>query len=203
MKKITILGASGHGKVVADIAGLCGYDHIEFLDDDVTIKKCGAYPVVGKCQDALDKDNDIFVAIGNSDYRKEYFKILRSKRIPVLIHPNAVVASDVEVKAGTVIMAGAVINSGTKIGCGCIVNTCSSVDHDCIVGDFTHISVGSHLSGTVIVGNETWIGAGAIVSNNIGICGQCIIGAGAVVIRNITKPGTYIGVPANRLENVR
>ena len=33
MKKIIIIGASGHGKVVADVARLNGYDEIVFLDD--------------------------------------------------------------------------------------------------------------------------------------------------------------------------
>lgn len=31
MKKLTIIGASGHGKVVADIAKLNGYDEIVFF----------------------------------------------------------------------------------------------------------------------------------------------------------------------------
>ena len=88
---------------------------------------------------------------------------------------------------------------GTFDGCrpvGCIINTCSSVDHDCVIGDFVHIAVGSHLSGTVKVGDATWIGAGATVSNNVSICGRCMIGAGAVVVDDITESGTYMGVPA-------
>ena len=93
-------------------------------------------------------------------------------------------------------MAGAVINPGTMIGKGCIINTNSAIDHDCEIGDFVHVSVGSHLSGTVTVGKGTWIGAGATVSNNVAICGGCMIGAGAAVIKDIDKPGTYVGVPA-------
>ena len=96
-------------------------------------------------------------------------------------------------------MAGTVINSGTNIGKGCIINTCSSVDHDCLIGDFVHVSVGSHICGTVCIEAETWIGAGAIVSNNINIFRDCIIGAGAVVIDDINESGTYVGVPAKEI----
>ena len=32
MKRLVILGASGHGRVAADIAGKNGYDSIAFLD---------------------------------------------------------------------------------------------------------------------------------------------------------------------------
>ena len=189
--KLTIIGASGHGRVVADIAKQCGYDEIEFLDDDESLQSCGIYPVVGKTDRTI--DNDVFVAIGNAEIRKR----LSEGRKPVtLIHPDAVIADDVEIGTGTVVMAGAVINPGTKIGRGVIINTSSSVDHDCTIGDFCHISVGAHLCGTVSVGESTWIGAGSTVSNNINICSQVVIGAGAVVIKNINKPGTYVGVPA-------
>lgn len=196
MKKLTILGASGHGKVIAEIAKLNGYSEIEFLDDDERISVCGPYSVIGKCDNAKNIENDIFVAIGNAKYRKKLLKQYSAKTIPTLIHPNAVVADSVKIGKGTVVMAGVVINPGTAIGKGCIVNTCSSVDHDCIIGDFVHMAVGSHLCGTVVIGNDTWIGAGAIVSNNINICDGCTIGAGAIVIRDIKKKGTYIGIPA-------
>ena len=74
------------------------------------------------------------------------------------------------------------------------------MDHDCIIEDFVHISVGSHVSGTVKIGESTWLGAGVTVSNNINICSGCIIGAGAVVVKNINEVGTYIGVPAKKLK---
>lgn len=200
--KLTIIGASGHGKVVADIASLRGYNEIEFLDDNDAIKYCGKYPTVGTTDMALSVDGDVFVAIGNAEIRQQLMEKLKNKNIPVLIHPNSVIAEDVKIGKGSVIMAGAVINPGVCIGKGCIINTCCSVDHDCIIGDYVHISVGTHLCGTVTVKDSTWIGAGAIVSNNLNICGNCTIGAGATVIKNIDVPGAYVGVPAKRLEGV-
>ena len=184
-KKIVIIGASGHGKVIADIAKKNGYKEIVFLDDNENVHECGVYPVVGRSHEAKTINADVIVGIPEG-------------KVVTLIHPNAVVADDVMIGTGTVIMAGAVINSGVRIGRGCIINTCSSADHDCDMGDYVHIAVGSHLCGTVSVGDETWIGAGATVSNNISICSECMIGAGAVVTRDITEKGTYVGVPAKR-----
>lgn len=201
MNRLIIIGASGHGKVVADIAVLNGYKDIAFLDNNPKINTCAGYPVLGPDAMALELDGDVFVAIGNAEARKRLIERYKTRSFPVLIHPSAVVAESAEVGAGSVVMAGAVINSGARIGQGCIINTSSSVDHDCIIEDFCHISVGTHLSGTVMVGARTWIGTGAIVSNNINICGGCIIGAGAVVIKDIIEPGTYVGVPAKRIRN--
>lgn len=199
MNKLAIIGASGHGKVIADIARKNGYNEIVFLDDDESVNECGGYPVIGKSIEAERIDADVIVGIGNSDIRKRIQESVPEEKITTLVHPNAVVAEDAVIGAGTVVMAGAVINPGTRIGKGCIVNTCSSVDHDCTVGDYVHIAVGSHLCGTSTVGNNTWIGAGTTVSNNVAICSGCMIGAGAVVIKNITESGTYVGVPVKRV----
>lgn len=197
MKQLVIIGASGHGKVVADIAKMDGYDDISFLDDNESLVECGGYPVVGKCSDYGKYNCDMFVAIGNAKIRQTIQE--RLKRVPILIHPSAVVAEDVVIEAGTVVMAGAVINPGTRVGKGCIINTCSSVDHDCKISDFVHVSVGAHVAGTVNIGDSTWIGAGATVSNNVNICGDCMIGVGAVVIKDISENGTYVGIPALKI----
>lgn len=196
--KLTIIGASGHGRVVADIATLCGYDEIEFLDDNEKLKFCGSHRVVGKTSQMADLKNDVFVGIGSATVRKKFMDSLTDKNVITLIHPNAIIASDVVIGKGSVVMAGAVINSGAILGDGVIVNTCSSIDHDCKVGNYVHVAVGAHLCGTVNVGEGTWIGAGATVSNNVNICNDCMIGAGAVVVKSIECSGTYVGVPAEK-----
>ena len=200
MRKLAIIGASGHGKVVADIARRNGYKEIVFLDDDKSIRECGGYQVVGRSSEAGTIDAHVIIGIGNADVRKKIQKSIPEEKLVTLLHPDAVVAEDVVMGVGTVVMAGAVINPGTHIGKGCIINTCSSVDHDCTVGDFVHVAVGSHLCGTVNVGDGTWIGAGATFSNNVSICPDCMIGAGAVVIKDIKRTGTYVGVPARRMD---
>lgn len=200
MKKLAIIGASGHGKVIADIAKKIGYSEIVFLDDDKNNHECGGYTVVGASYQARTMDADVIIGIGNADIRKKILESIPEEKIITLIHPNAIIAENVSIGLGTVVMAGAVINSGTKIGKGCIINTCSSVDHDCTLGDYVHIAVGSHLCGNVHVKKNTWIGAGATVSNNITICEGCLIGAGTVIVKDINLSGTYIGVPSRKIK---
>lgn len=200
-KKLIIIGASGHGKVVADIAEkLHRYKEIAFLDDNDSLDECMGYQIVGKSDRVQEYLNfaDFFVAIGNAKIRKKIMQQLQDIKasIPTLIHPAAVIGSRVTIGEGTVVMAGAVINSDTQIGSGCIINTCASVDHDCRIGDYVHVAVGAHVCGTVNVEECTWIGAGAIVKNNVDICSDCMIGAGATVTTTIDKRGVYIGTPA-------
>lgn len=202
MKQLVIIGASGHGKVVADIARKNGYEDISFLDDNTALSECGEYPVVGTSDQYPCFDCDMAVAIGNPRIRERIQDQLEyaGKKLPALIHPNACIAENVQIGQGTVVAAGAVINPGAKIGRGCIINTCSSVDHDCAVLDFVHVSVGAHVAGTCVIGQRTWIGAGATVSNNITICPDCMIGAGGVVVHDLTERGTYVGVPERKIK---
>ena len=205
MKELVIVGASGHGKVVADIANNLGYTNIVFLDDNEKVKVCGDYFVIGSSKEASKYNSaNFFVAIGNSKIREKIQLEIKSKGLNVisLIHPSAVIAPNVKIGVGTVVMAGAVINPHVKIGEGCIINTCASVDHDSVVGDFSHVSVGAHVAGTVNIGARTWIGAGATVSNNIDIVSDCMVGAGAVVVRDLLEKDTYIGIPAKKIKKV-
>ncbi|MCI9047459.1 MAG: UDP-N-acetylgalactosaminyltransferase [Hungatella sp.] len=201
-RTLTVIGASGHGKVVADIAKRCGYGDIVFFDDNPDIKFCGDYPISGQSRDACHRCGDTMIAIGNAKIRQKIQQSIENSRIITLIHPDAVIADDVEVGRGSVVMAGAVINPGTRIGDGCIINTSSSVDHDCFIGNFVHISVGAHVAGNVTVGSRTWVGAGATISNNVCICEDCMIDAGAVVVKDLEEAGTYVGVPARRIKTI-
>ncbi len=202
--RIVLIGASGHGKVCAEIAWLNGYDEILFLDDNEKLHVCGDWRVVGKSGEACAwaaKGYDLLAAVGDAGIRQRMMEEMQERGIScaTLVHPAAVVAEHVEIGAGSVVMAGAVINPGSRIGKGCIINTCASVDHDCRIEDFVHVSVGAHLAGTVRVGRRTWIGIGAAVSNNVEICADCMIGAGTVVIHDIKEKGTYAGVPAKQV----
>jgi sugar O-acyltransferase (sialic acid O-acetyltransferase NeuD family) len=202
--KLLIIGASGHGKVVADIAmKMNKWQSIAFLDNNKSIKSSMGLEVIGTSDDFFTHidEYEIFVGIGKNATRKKIFEMLETfgARIPVLIHPNAVIGSHVNIGIGTAVMAGAIVNCCTKIGKGCIINTGSTIDHDNDIEDFVHISPGAHLAGTVKVGKGSWLGIGSVVSNNINITNRCKVGAGAVVVNNITQSGVYVGTPAKRL----
>jgi sugar O-acyltransferase (sialic acid O-acetyltransferase NeuD family) len=202
--RLLIIGAGGHGKVAADIAGrMKRYKHIAFLDDNASLGRVMNIEVIGRSKEAVRylKDYDIFVAVGSNTVREKITEELEEAGagIAVLIHPDAVLGEQVTVGTGTVVMAGAVINCCTSIGRGCIINTGATVDHDNVIGDYVHISPGVHTAGTVTVGKGSWLGIGSIIKNNIRITGGCTIGAGAVVVKDIMEAGTYAGVPAGRM----
>lgn len=202
--KLIIIGAGGHGKVVANIAMLNGYKEIYFMDDDTSKKYIGKYQIIGTTKDINRYKNeyDFFIAIGNNETRKKLTMLLLDNDIQLvsLIHPSAVIDNTVQIGYGVVVMANAVINADTKIGNNVIVNTASSIDHDCIINDYVHVSPGVHIAGNVHIGEKTWLCIGSSIINNISVSRNCIIGAGSVVLRNIEKSGVYVGIPMRRIK---
>lgn len=203
-KKVVVIGASGHGKVVADIIKEAGDEVAGFLDDNPEVfPTFSSYPVLGTAAQPLENvEVEYIVAIGNAKIREMIVERFKDVKWYTAVHPTAVLSkSDIAIGEGTVIMPNAVINAGAKIGKYCIINTSAVVEHDNKLEDYVHVSVGAKLAGTVCVGKSTWIGIGACISNNLTICGGCMIGAGAVVVKDIKEAGTYIGVPARKKDD--
>ncbi|AYG44002.1 acetyltransferase [Pseudomonas sp. Leaf58] len=202
MNRLAILGASGHGKVVADAAALCGWTHIDFFDDAWPERSvCGAWSIVGGSTQllaAVDAYEGVVVAIGNNAIRRAKQQLLEQAGavMATIIHPAAVVSKHARLGAGSVVFATAVINPFCEVGDGAILNTGCSVDHDCSLGAFVHVSPGARLAGQVQVGDESWVGIGACVRQLTSIGAHVTVGAGAVVVSTVADHLTVVGVPA-------
>lgn len=201
MPTIGILGASGHGKVVAEIAELNGYS-VTFFDDTFPEEsRLEHWGIIGNSRDLISKSelfDATFVAIGANDIRAQMHQALKicKAKMPALIHPRALVSQYARIQEGTVVMANAVINPFVQVGRGCIVNTSCSIDHDCILGDFVHLSPGVGLAGAVKIEDLTWIGMGASVKQCVVIGKNVMVGAGALVLNDIEADRIAFGVPA-------
>ncbi len=199
--RLVIIGAGGHGKVIADIALKIGYTDIAFADDN-SVGICLGYPIICKSvevQQYNDGKTDFVIAVGNNEIRKRIAEQYDVNWVS-LIHPSAQIGTSVKIGVGTVVMAGAVINSCAVIGSHCIINTGAVVEHDDVIENYVHISPKVALGGTVHIGERTHIGIGASIKNNIDICENCTIGAGAVVVKDISESSTYIGIPAHKVD---
>ena len=207
MRKIVIIGASGHSKVVADIIFSRKRDLNEeieivaFLDDNykgLKYKEIFGIPIVGdlnRIKD-FDKENYWFViGIGNNHIRQKLFEKYNKLNYYTAIHPKTTIAKEVLIGEGTVIMANVVINSYSVIGKQCILNTASIIEHDNLIGDYVHISSNAVLCGEVSINNSSWIGAASVVKQQISIGENVIIGAGTVVIDDIEGNCTVVGNP--------
>lgn len=204
MRRLAILGASGHGKVLAEIGELF-FDEVVFYDDAWPSRQSnGLWPIVGDSAalvEQLGSVAGVIVGIGNNEIRQNKQRDLAGVGAPIvsLIHPQAVVSPRCSIAKGSVVMAGAIVNVDARIGEGAILNTGCSVDHDSLLGDFVHISPGARLAGGVSVGSLSWIGIGACIRQLIQVGSRAVIGAGAVVVKPVADGVTAVGVPARTL----
>jgi sugar O-acyltransferase (sialic acid O-acetyltransferase NeuD family) len=205
MTRLAVLGASGHGKVVADAAECCGWEQVEFFDDAWPGRvRNGAWNVVGDTAALMARAHEyegVIVAIGNNAVRQDKLSQLKASgaKLVSLLHPQATVSRYATLGEGSVVFAGAVVNADAKIGAGAILNTGCSVDHDCWLGACVHVSPGARLAGGVTVQDLSWIGIGASVRQLVCIGTQVTVGAGAAVVADVSDRVTVAGVPAKIL----
>ena len=206
---ILIVGAGGHGQVVADIFRACrdaglAADQVAFLDDDRARYGSSLIggPVISPVSRCSDIQHDaVIVAIGDNATRARVFLRFADagEQMAIGTHPRSTIAGDVTLGPGSVVCAGAVINTGTTIGCDVIINTGATVDHHSVIGAHVHIAPGVHMGGAVHVGDGALVGIGATVLPGVRIGEWSTVGAGAVVTADVPPHATVIGVPARVL----
>ena len=207
--RVVILGAGGHGKVLAAALLRAGQTVLGFLDPDPSLlgKKILGLPVLGDDEVLKQAENKHWRlvngigSVGRPARRREIFERLKARgfSFATVIDPSAIVAPEVEIGEGAQILAGAVIQPGAYIGRNCIVNTRASIDHDTVLGAHVHVAPGAVLSGCVILGDEVHIGTGAAIKQGIRIGSGAVIGVGSAVIHDVPSDSLQAGVPARPL----
>lgn len=204
-----IIGGGGHTKVLIEALKQCSTKILGIVEADVV--KLGSaisgIRVIGDDNTISGYKSDevlLVNGIGSVNVPKrrvDVFEKFKAKgfSFATVIHPSAVVASDVVLGEGVQIMAGVVIQPGSVIGSDTIVNTAATVDHDCQIGDHVHLAPGVTLSGEVKIGNTSHIGTGATVIQGIKIGNNCLIAAASVVVDDIPGNTEVMGIPAKKV----
>jgi sugar O-acyltransferase (sialic acid O-acetyltransferase NeuD family) len=207
MKKLVILGAGGHAKVVIESAQAMGnFDSIVALDDRYpALNAVLDIPVVGPFQhyaEVCTPDAFAFVAIGDNVRRAQWLTILASQNIALatIIHPQSWISPSARLGAGVFVAPLAAISSMSQVGLGSIINTSAVVGHDCVVETCAHIAPHATIVGGAHVGHLAWVGMGANVLGGVTIGHQAIIGAGSVVREAVLAKQTVVGVPARLIK---
>lgn len=195
---VYLYGASGHAKVVLDIAKMACVKVPCLIDDNPQINELAGLPVVHTAEEL----SPIIVTIGECQTRRKIVEKLGKREYLTVVHPSAVKAKSVKIGYGTVVMAGAILNPDVRVGNHCVVNTGASIDHDCILHDFVHIAPHCTLCGEVEVGKGTWIGAGSTVIQCVKIGRNCFIGAGSVVVSDIPEGCLAYGNPCRIIKKI-
>ncbi len=202
MNRLLVVGAGGHGCVVAETALRTEiWSDVAHLDDLLERPQLQTgVEILGSINDleTLTRSRDQFViAVGDNTVRLRLFEDLKRHLVPAsVIAPEALVSKTVAIGDGAVIMAGAIVNVGVVLGEACILNTASTIEHGVTLGPGVHVGPGAILGGDVEEGARTFIGMGARVLPGVSLGDDVVVGAGAVVVHDLPEAGVYLGVPA-------
>ena len=207
-RPVVVVGAGGHGQVVADALQASGASVLGFVDlrADAGAMVAGL-PVLG--------DDDWLVADGSYDLanglggvggteergrRRSLQQRLEAAGFSFtsVRHPSALVSSGALIEPAAQLLARCVIQTGARIGAGAIINTGAIVEHGCRIGAFSHCATGVILCGDVTIGSDSHIGAGAVIRQGVVLEDGVVVGAGAVVLGAESGTGPLLGVPARR-----
>lgn len=208
MKKVVIIGAGPHSKVIIDILTEANEYEIVGLTDQISEGFVLGYKVLGTDEILPElKCNGVdaaFVALGSNRLRKKMFDYASRLGFEMInaISKKAVISRFAKLGKGLAIMPGAVVNASSIIGNGCIINTNSSIDHDCRVSDFVHIAPGCAVSGTTFIGEGSFLGTGSRVIDKINIGKNVLVGSGGVVVKDIVDNCEVVGIPAKVIKSI-
>ncbi len=208
--RVLIIGAGGHGQVVADIllqmreAG-SRVEPVGFLDDNPAIlgQEFLQIPVLGMVKERKNIEHDgLIIAIGNNWTRQTLYQEMKREGVNIITaqHPQAIIAPEVTIGPGCTIMAGVIVNTGSVIEENTILNTACTVDHHCHIAGHAHIAPGVHLGGDVVVMEGALVGIGATVMPQRQVGTWATVGAGSLVHSDVPDHCTVAGVPAQPLK---
>lgn len=207
---IVIIGAAGHGKVVADAlisSPRNGIDYavFGFVDDDVGkvgTKVCGR-PVLGppSMLDELSSARGglaVIVAVDGNDSRRAIFERLDDGRFEFAkaIHRGAVISETAHLGRGVFVGAGAVVDVDAVVEDDVALGAACTIDRDAVVGAHSYVCPRAYVGGEAHVGKGAVIGAGALVMPNVNVGAGAIVTAGAVVGRDVPDGARAGGAPA-------
>lgn len=211
--ELYVYGASGHGKVVADVCFSRGVDVTGFVDDDPEAvgRQLLGIGVIGNRDALLQRmggaGGQVAVALGIGSNRQREnvaaWCVRQGLLLPALTHSSAVVAASARLGLGTIAMAGVVVNPDSAVGDGVILNTACVVEHDNAIRDFAHLSANATTGGNVSIGARSHLGLNSAVLPNVRVGDDVVVGAGAVVVRDIGDGVVLVGIPARPLASGR
>lgn len=202
MDRIIIVGAGGHGKIIADILLQQGLPVAGFVDDATILwghNRLGLPVFGGVASWTQFGPADLVLGIGDNHARRKVaiqFNTEADVKWVNAIHPTAVIAPSVKLGVGVVIAAGAIINPDTIIGDHVVINTGATIDHDCVIHDYAHVAPGANLTGGITIGEGTLVGAAVSFVPYRTVGSWTVIGTGAVVTKDIPDCVIAKGIPA-------
>lgn len=193
MKRIGVLGAGGMAREAASYS--------PYVVDFFAVNKEYVDPLDNRLIDITSPSDEQMVtpvvsALGAPALRMTMLEMWPGNNYGTVIASSAQAFSR-KFGRGVIVAPNSIVTTDVEVGDHTIINIGATVSHNCKLGEFVTISPGAHIAGGVELGDGVFVGIGATVSNDIKVASGVVIGAGAVVVHDIMdQNAVVVGVPA-------
>lgn len=201
-KNVILIGYSGHGYVVSDVAiengfNIIGYAEKAFLKNNPYDLKYLGYEMTSDFFMNQDDKTQYLLGLGDNYNREKLFNHIMNlnKKVITLISSSANISNSAKIASGVFINKNVNINAFATVGKNVILNTACIIEHECEIANSAHIGPGAVIAGKVTIGERSFVGANAFIKQGVNIGKDVIIGAGSVVLQNIQDRKKVVGNP--------
>jgi sugar O-acyltransferase (sialic acid O-acetyltransferase NeuD family) len=212
MRRIVVLGGPGDGLSVAEAvhcAAAAGQRVVlaGFLNDAMSRgERLQGVPVLGRLDDWRELDNDIQFVPAIQKVKDMPRRVQRVERLGIpderwgiVIHPAAVVSSDVEIGIGSFVLSCATIQPAARIGRFAGVRAGAMLGHHCVIGDHTYVGPNATMCGRSVLHDAAHLGPGAVLMDSRIMGRYSLAGISAAVTRDVPEYEIVFGNPARRV----
>lgn len=216
-RQLVVVGASGFGRETIDVIAAVNarspepvFDVVGVLDDLPSVENLArlerrSVRYLGPMEQWFEAMTGVEVAerpayvvgIGSPLVRSRLAARFEAAglRSASVIHPTAVIGTNVHLGEGAVVCAGAILSTEVVLGAHCHVNPGAVIGHDTVLGDFVSVNPSATISGAVRISDRTLVGAGSVVLQGLRVGTDVTIGAAACVTRHVPDGVVVKGVP--------
>jgi acetyltransferase EpsM len=211
-KRIVVLGGRGDGFVVAEaVKHLCAagapVELVGFLNDtEPRGTTLHGVPVLARLDDWRDADPDmLFIpAIQKAKDMARRVRRIASLGIPAerwttVIHPSAVVSSDVPVGMGAFIASNATVQPASRVGNFASLRAGAMMGHECTVEDHAYVGANAVMCGRSRLALAAHLGPGSVLLENKVMGPFSVCGIASAVTKDVREYQIVFGHPARRV----
>lgn len=211
MIRLVVVGAGGHGRELLDIAEAMNRHSQAFVvvgvidergDRNGLLERRGVRALGGNDVLRTVSADAYAIGVGSPEGRRKVDELahLAGLAPASMIHPTAILGSDLRIGPGFVAAAHAQVTTNVQVGRQVHLNVGATVSHDCELGDYVTLSPGSHVSGNVRLGEGVTLGVGSVVKHGVSVGDRTFVGAGAAVVTDLPADVVAVGVPARPID---
>lgn len=206
MRDVVLIGGGGHASDVLSVIEARNAVKPEFRcvgylsEDDLAGQRLERRGLarLGVPEDLDRIDAAYVLAIGYPQVRHAVASRidLSSHEAVTLVHPHAILNTDVRVETGAVVLAGCVLSANVVVEEHAYVGQLCSIGHDTVLGTYSSVMPGAVVSGDVVVGTQVLIGTSATVLQGLQLGSRATLGGSSLLTKDLPPDVTAMGVPA-------